>query len=77
VSDTNEKISNENTYVADSREESTQKRMFRMRFTLKNKKYDKHKPYYLVAYDEATGLECWRHPMMMDLAFSDDFGFGV
>lgn len=76
ISGDNEKISNENTYVADSREESAQKRIFRLRFTFKNKKYDKDKQYYLVVYDEETGLEKWRHPVIMDLAFADDFGFG-
>ena len=76
ISEDNEKISNENTYVADSREESAQKRIFRLRFTFKNKKYDKDKQYYLVVYDEDTGLEQWRHPVIMDIAFADDFGFG-
>ena len=37
----NEKISNENIYVADKRDEDAQKRLFRMRFTFKNKKYEK------------------------------------
>ena len=76
ISEDNEKISNENTYVADSREESAQKRIFRLRFTFKNKKYDKDKQYYLVVYEEDTGLEQWRHPVIMDIAFADDFGFG-
>jgi uncharacterized protein (TIGR02687 family) len=76
MSEDNEKISNENIYVADKRDEDPQKRIFRMRFTFKNKRYDKSKQYYLVVFDEATGLECWRHPVIMDLAFADDFGFG-
>ena len=76
LSEDNEKISNENSYVADSREENAQKRIFRMRFTFKNKKYDKDKQYYLVVYDEQSGLEQWRQPVMMDIAFADDFGFG-
>lgn len=75
-SEDNEKISNENSYVADSREENAQKRIFRMRFTFKNKKYDKDKQYYLVVYDEESGLEQWRQPVIMDIAFADDFGFG-
>lgn len=75
-SEDNEKISNENSYVADSREENAQKRIFRMRFTFKNKKYDKDKQYYLVIYDEESGLEQWRQPVIMDIAFADDFGFG-
>lgn len=76
LSENNEKISNENSYVADSREENAQKRIFRMRFTFKNKKYDKDKQYYLVVYDEESGLEQWRQPVIMDIAFADDFGFG-
>lgn len=76
ISEDNEKISNENTYVADKRDADPQKRIFRMRFTFKNKKYDKNKQYYLAVYDEATGLEAFRHPVIMDLAFADDFGFG-
>ena len=75
LSEENERISNENTYEADSREDNAQKRIFRMRFTFKNKKYDKSKQYYLVVYDEETGLEKWRHPVIMDLALVDDFGF--
>ena len=76
ISEDNERISNENTFVADSRNADATKRIIRMRFTFKNKKYDKNKQYYLVAYDDATGLESFRHPVIMDLAFADDFGFG-
>lgn len=76
ISEDNEKISNENVYIADKREAEPQKRMFRMKFTFKNKKYDKNKQYYLAVYDENTGLEVWRHPVIMDIAFADDFGFG-
>ena len=75
ISEDNEKISNENTYIADSRDTDAQKRIFRMRFTFKNKQYDKNQQYYLVVYDEATGTESFRHPVIMDLAFADDYGF--
>jgi len=77
VSEQNERISNENTYIADSREPETQKRIFRLRFTFKNRKYDRDAQYYLVACDAAAGLEIFRHPVIMDLAFTDDFGFGL
>lgn len=76
ISEDNEKISNVNTYRADSRAEDASKRIFRMRFTFKNKKYDRDKQYYLVVCDENTGLEQWRMPVIMDIAFADDFGFG-
>ena len=75
IAEDGERISNENSFIADRREENAQKRMFRLRFTFKNQKYAKDRPYYLVVYDEETGLEQWRRPMIMDLAFSDDFGF--
>lgn len=77
ISEDNEKISNEVTYVADNRDEDVHKRKFRVKFTFKDKTYDKNKRYYLVVYDEATGLEQWRHSMVMDILFSGDFGFGL
>ncbi len=67
LSEDNEKISNENIYVADKREEDVQKRLFRMRFTFKNKKYDKSKKYYLSAYDENNNKEVFRHEVIMDV----------
>lgn len=76
LSEENEKISNENILVADSRESEPLKRISRLRFTFKNKKYNKEKNYFLVVYDETTGLEVFRHPVTMDLAFADDYGFG-
>lgn len=75
LSEDNEKIFNENIYVADKRKEDVQKRLFRMRFTFKNKKYDKSKKYYLVAYDERNDAEVFRHEVIMDVAFVNDFGF--
>ena len=75
ISEDNEKISNENIYVADKRDEDVKKRLFRMRFTFKNKKYDKSKKYYLVAYDESNDVEVFRHDVIMDVAFANDFGF--
>ncbi|MCD8148194.1 MAG: BREX-1 system phosphatase PglZ type A [Clostridiales bacterium] len=76
VSEDGERISNENTFVADSRETDAAKRMTRLCFTFKNQKYDRNRQYYLVACDKNSGLEAWRHPVIMDLAFGDDFGFG-
>lgn len=75
VSEDNEKISNENIVVADKKDKETVKRMFRLRFSFKNKKYDKSHKYYLVAYDDKNDLEVLRHEIMMDIAFADDFGF--
>lgn len=75
ISDDNEKISSENIYVADKKDSDASKRVFRLKFTFKNKKYDKYRKYYLVAYDEKNALEVIRHEVQMDLAFADDFGF--
>ena len=77
ISEDNEKISNENIYVADKRETDPQKRIFRLRFNFKNKQYNKSKRYYIVAYDENNNIEILRHAVIMDLAFADDFGFNV
>ena len=76
VSDDNERISNENSCIADSRDQDASKRIFRMKFQFKEKKYDKDKQYFFVICDDATGLEVFRHPVIMDMAFADDYGFG-
>ncbi|NEZ41026.1 BREX-1 system phosphatase PglZ type A [Paenibacillus alvei] len=77
VSEDNQKISNENIYIADNKETDPQKRIFRLRFSFKNKKYDKSERYYLVAYDEKNDFEMLRHEVVMDVAFADDFGFDL
>ncbi|MCA0757020.1 BREX-1 system phosphatase PglZ type A [Paenibacillus sp. N4] len=77
ISEENEKISNENIYVADKKDVEPQKRIFRLRFNFKNKQYDKSKRYYLVAYDEKNDLEILRHDVIIDIAFANDFGFNV
>jgi uncharacterized protein (TIGR02687 family) len=77
ISEDNERISNENIYIADNRDETATNRIFRQRFTFKNKKYDKDKQYYLVAFDDSNNLEVFRHAVVMDLAFANDFGFDL
>lgn len=77
VSEDNEKISSECLYVADKKDVEPQKRIFRLRFTFKNKQYNKSKKYYLVAYDMKNELEVLRHDVVMDIAFANDFGFNV
>lgn len=68
-------ISNENTYVADSREPDSSKRIFKMRFNFKNKKYDSSKQYYLAVIDASNDVELFRHQVIMDIAMADDFGW--
>lgn len=77
ISEENEKISSECMYVADKKDADPQKRIFRLRFTFKNKQYDNSKKYYLVAYDMKNDLEIMRHDLVMDIAFANDFGFNV
>lgn len=77
ITDDNEKISNDNIYVADKKDSDASKRIFRLKFNFKNKQYNKNRKYYLVAYDEKNDLEVIRHEVQMDLAFVDDFGFNV
>jgi uncharacterized protein (TIGR02687 family) len=77
ITDDNEKISNDNIYVADKKDKDASKRIFRLKFTFKNKQYAKNRKYYLVAYDMKNEFEVIRHEVKMDLAFVDDFGFNV
>ena len=44
-----------------------------MKFEFKDKKYNKDKRYYLVVVDENTGEEIFRHSVIMDLVFGDEF----
>ena len=71
------RISNENLYHADRKDDEATKRVFKLKFTFKNQKYDKRKKYYLIAVDDKTGLETLRREVIMDLAFAGDFGFNV
>lgn len=75
ISENNEKISNENIVIADKKDKDTTKRMFRLRFSFKNKQYNKSQKYYLVAYDEKNDIEVLRHEIIMDIALADDYGF--
>ena len=77
ISDYNEKISNEQLYQADRKDADPNKRVFRCRFNFKNKKYDGEKQYWLVAVDNKSGAELFRHQVIMDIAFADDFGFSL
>lgn len=75
ISENNEKISNDNIVIADKKDSDTVKRMLRLKFNFKNKRYDKSQKYYLVAYDANNELEVLKHEIIMDIAFSDDLGF--
>ena len=38
-------------------------------------RYDRSQRYYLVAVDENSRMEVFRHEVVIDIAFADDFGF--
>ena len=44
-----------------------------MKFGCKGRRYDKDKRYYLVVFDESTGKERFKHNVIIDLAFADEF----
>lgn len=76
VSEDGEKVSNENIFVADKKDKDTVKRVFKMKFSFKNKQYNKMQKHYLVICDvNKNDLEILRHEIVMDIAFADDFGF--
>lgn len=77
VDEDNNRISNENIIIADSKSETYEDRSFREKFVLKNRKYDKTKKYYLIMEDEEETVERIydKIPFIIDIAISDDFGF--
>ncbi|WP_352420855.1 BREX-1 system phosphatase PglZ type A [Proteiniborus sp.] len=77
VDEEDNRISNENIIIADSRSSKPQERSFREKFTLKDQAYDKGKKYYLVMEDEDETVEKVydKVPFMIDLAIINDFGF--
>lgn len=76
VDEAGKRISTEQIYRADKQDEEAQKRIFRLRFTFKSMKYERSKPYYLVAMNDEKGEEALRHEVFMDLVFVDAFDFG-
>lgn len=68
-------ISQEQTYVANSREPETKDRFFKRHFEFKNQVYDYDARYYFVIRDKNTGLELSRQEVTIDIPFAGDFGF--
>lgn len=73
VDELGEIISNEEIHLANIKEKESAKRIFKLKFNLKNQKYRRDKKYYLVAKDTETGMEAFRHEVIIDIAFADDF----
>lgn len=72
VDEKNNRISNENVYVADNRNPDALARKFRLNFKFRNQQYDKTKPCYIVIFDENQLMEMFRMQVMMDILDMDD-----
>lgn len=75
VNDNGEKISNEIIHTADNKSAEAAKRIFKLRFNLRNRPYSRSDKYYLLIADDKNDLELLRQEVMIDIAFADDFGF--
>ena len=71
------RISNENMIIADSKSTKPEDRSYKEKFTLKSMPYDKKKKYYLIMEDEEETVEniYEKIPFIIDIAISNDFGF--
>jgi uncharacterized protein (TIGR02687 family) len=69
-----EKISNEQIFVVDKDSDNADERIISLRFTLKQKKFDKEKNYYLILSDEKTGLEHMKISFKIDILIENLFG---
>ena len=76
-SDAGEVISNEVLYTADSSSQNPGDRMVSLHFDIKKKAYGSDHKYFLRILKDETGAEVQSRQVIMDLPFTDDFGFGV
>jgi len=75
IDEQGEKISNENIIIANKKDPKHENRMFKEKFTFKDRKYTSKEKYFLIILDDKTGLEIGRHEFIIDIAFADNFGF--
>ena len=75
VDDKGEKISNEIIHTADNKSTDAANRVFRLRFNLKNRQYNRRDKFYMTITDDKSSLEIYRQEVIIDIAFADDFGF--
>ncbi len=75
VSDADEVISNEVLLQADSKDEKPGNRIFTVTFDIKRKSYGPEHKYYLKVVNEKSGIELMSRQIIMDLPFTQDFGF--
>ena len=64
-------------YKADSKSDKAGDRIVSMKFDIKKKNYDNNLRYFLKVINDKTNVEVLSRQVIMDLPFTDDFGFGV
>ena len=69
-------ISNEILYTADSKSAAPGERMVTLSFDFKKKAYGNDQNYFLKVINDKTNAEINSRQVLMDLPFTDDFGFG-
>jgi uncharacterized protein (TIGR02687 family) len=74
-SDDGEIISNEVLLEADSKDDKPGNRIYTVTFDIKRKTYDPEHKYFLKVVNEKTGVEYMSRQVIMDLPFTQDFGF--
>ena len=77
IEKTGELISNEESYVAKSKSNSSSDRIFSLKFNLRNNKYNQNDENYITITNMETGIEIHRQKIIIDIAFADDFGFDL
>ena len=75
VNENGDKISNEILHTADNKSTEAANRIFKLRFNLRNRPYNRSDKYYLLIVDDKKDLEVLRQEVMIEIAFADDFGF--
>ena len=76
-SEDGEIISNEVLYKADNRSNQPGDRIVALHFDIKKKSYSNDRKYFLKVLNEETNAELMSRQVIMDLPFTEDFGFGV
>lgn len=77
VSSDGEIISNEVIYKVASKSDKAGERIESLKFDIKRKNYDSNLRYFLKVINDKTNVEVLSRQVIIDLPFTDDFGFGV
>lgn len=75
INDEGVPVSDFQTVIADRTSNNSSDRVFRVRFTLKQMQYNRNKIYHLVIANDTDAPE--EIEFRIDIAFADDFGFGL